>query len=133
MKLVVSFDIGDGCTYSCQCDTPIEYESSEQLLLDLEDMAERYISDTRMHKAKWENFAREYGAVSQVYSMTPKQREEWYTAHSEFSKTVGRLDYSCYRIENLFVTNFIEDDKFVAPKIYTLEEWFEAGISGDLG
>jgi hypothetical protein len=36
MKLVLNFSIGDGCTYFCDVTLPIEYESSEQAIVDLE-------------------------------------------------------------------------------------------------
>lgn len=36
MRLVVEYSIGDGCTYHCITTVPVEYESAEAFIVDLE-------------------------------------------------------------------------------------------------
>ena len=36
MKIVMTYDVSDGCTYSCEVTLPLEYDSPEQALLDFE-------------------------------------------------------------------------------------------------
>ena len=35
MRLILSYSVGDGCTYSCDIRLPFEYSSKEQAELDL--------------------------------------------------------------------------------------------------
>lgn len=36
MKIVMTYDVTDGCTYSCEVTLPLEYDSPEQAKLDFE-------------------------------------------------------------------------------------------------
>ncbi len=39
IRLVVTYSVGDGCTYSCEVVEPITYESAEHAIVDFEDQA----------------------------------------------------------------------------------------------
>lgn len=41
MRLVLTYSIGDGCTYHCDEVLPVEYESGEALLVDFEAAARK--------------------------------------------------------------------------------------------
>jgi hypothetical protein len=132
MRLVVSYSEGDGCTYSCQCDVPVEYESAEQLLVDIEDAANRYLAVDAAYYAAWQEFDGKRGSFSDIGSLKPKQREEWQTAYLKFCDEHKRPDPDDFRIKQLRVNHFIEGRNFYAPAIYTVDEWFEAAECGDL-
>ena len=46
MQLVLQYGDGDGCTFSCTCTHPIEYESAEKALVDFETILNDAISTT---------------------------------------------------------------------------------------
>jgi hypothetical protein len=39
MKLVVTWTISDGCTYSCDMTQPVEYDSPEAFIIEFEEKA----------------------------------------------------------------------------------------------
>jgi hypothetical protein len=41
MKIVMHYNEGDGCTYSCDVNLPFDYDSPEQALVDFEDLFHR--------------------------------------------------------------------------------------------
>lgn len=43
MRLVIEYSEGDGYTYCCTNTFPVEYESAEQLLVDIEDTVKAWI------------------------------------------------------------------------------------------
>jgi hypothetical protein len=44
MRLVVTYEVGDGCTYSCTRTLPIEYKSVDDLLIDLDDHCKKLLA-----------------------------------------------------------------------------------------
>ena len=84
MKIVVTYSIGDGCTWSADSVIPVEYESEEALLVDLEEAANAYLSKKPMDR----------------------------DSETKLSGT------------NIFIDHLIENGKYYAPSIRTLEQWF---------
>ena len=93
MRLIVSYTEGDGCTYSCQRDIPVVYDSAEQLTVDIEEVANRIIRG--------------------------EHREDYFTGTSFNGHTI-------------YVNHFVEQGKYFAPNIYTVDEWFTAADRGEL-
>lgn len=47
MKFVVKYDYSDGCSYSFPIVEPVEYESAEALIVDLEEAAWEFFNDQK--------------------------------------------------------------------------------------
>ena len=45
-QLVLTYSVGDGCTFSCDCTLPFEYESAEAAYLDFEILFKAARDDT---------------------------------------------------------------------------------------
>lgn len=131
MRLIVSYSHGDGFTYSCQSDIPVEYESAEQLLVDIEDAVVRYLAAINEHHERRQEFEREHGRVGDIINDS-KKRGEWFEKWSVFYEANKTPDERDYQIARLWTSHFIDDGKFIAPNIYTVDEWFAAGERGDL-
>lgn len=86
MRLVIKYQDTDGCTFWCTNTFPVEYESAERLLVDIEhNVLEWKISEYDSEKS---------------------------------TMMIGTLE--------LYLGHFLEDDDFVPPSIYTVDEWFKA-------
>lgn len=120
MRLVIHYTVGDGYTYSCDITTPVVYESAEKFLVDLEEAV----------------LARQAGVA--------KGNEIWYAFMQATREKIG-YDVDAWKIEcvkvreekdrlegnplfcgftDVFLDRFLEDGKFYAPEIYTVDEWF---------
>jgi hypothetical protein len=49
-RLVITFWIGDGCTYSSEITVPLEYESPEAFLVNFADWAAECINQAKVNK-----------------------------------------------------------------------------------
>ena len=130
MKLVVNYSVGDGFTYCCQCDVPVEYESAEQLLVDIEDAVTRLLAARKNQRDRQLAFDEEHGSFAG--NRPGKQRDEWFVKYKAFYADNPFPDDRDYMVGGLFTSHFIEDGKFFAPTIYTVDEWFAAGARGEL-
>jgi len=126
MKLVVSYSVGDGYTYSCQSDVPVEYESAEQLLVDIEDAATRLLAARKHQRDSHLAFEEKHGTFTG--SCFGKKHDEWFAKYKAFYADNPFPDERDYMVGGLFTSHFIEDEKFYAPIIYTVDEWFAARV-----
>lgn len=123
MRLVVSYVSGDG--YECSCDEnlPFEYESAERLLVDLEDLANKFKAFDAEKQAAWQAFRDKHDRRTNP--------EEWLKEHEALSLKYSH-DTAPWTLKSgdveLYVRNFIRDhdNQFEAPQIYTVDEWFAA-------
>lgn len=99
MKLVVTFTAGDGCTYSCEVDCPVEYESEEALAVHLEEHCKAWAAKYLMGAPEGVNLG------------------DWWIEREKADRFPGT---------NLFASELLFDKEYVAPEIRTLEAWFEA-------
>ncbi len=128
VKLIVEYDIGDGCTYHCTETKAIEYPSAEQLLVDIEDMANQYLEARKklyspevqgQRNAEWQAMAK-----SNTFTVENIQ------AHRE--KYELKHPYLQYNGYELSIEPFINNDndkreyRYCPPEIYTVDEWFAA-------
>ena len=63
MKLILEYDIGDGCTYGCTETVPINYESAEALIVDFEEKC-------KAAKKEWEFPTGTYRYVFEIGGQT---------------------------------------------------------------
>jgi hypothetical protein len=118
MKLVVSFSSGDGCTYNCDVDIPVEWESPESLIVALENHCNIWLGSGR--------------SVREAWKARPINREEfkaWYPGWSE--RDLFHRNNEVLPGTKLCASDFILHDAFCVPddlRIVTLEEWWEAGV-----
>jgi len=61
MKLVMCYTVSDGCTYSNNITTPIEYKSEEDLLCDFADALKKAI---KMNKSFFKFLNQEYNVFN---------------------------------------------------------------------
>lgn len=113
MKLVVMYESTDGYTYSCINTIPMEYESAEALLVDLEQKANEYIADMKAYS---------------LIGAKCKTIQEKVEAYTNTPYPIGNK----YMVGGLMATPFVYEDKFVAPQIYTVDEWFSAWSNGEV-
>lgn len=81
MKLVVTYCEGDRYTYSCDCTVPIEYESGEAFLVDLEEHCKKYIKGLRNHLDMFKDtgiYASKLIESGVYYAPTVRTLEEWW-------------------------------------------------------
>lgn len=82
-KIVMSYSEGDGCTYSCQNDVPFWYESTEQALVDFENLIKSGGEEFKFAGMDFYRFTfvelsecgKEYVNLPNFYTM-----DEWFTA-----------------------------------------------------
>lgn len=48
-RLILEYEVSDGCTYSCYCTAKFLYKSKDDLLIDLEIFADEYILKVLEH------------------------------------------------------------------------------------
>lgn len=108
MRLVIEYSEGDGYTYCCTNTFPIEYESAEQLLVDIEHACAEYLRREKERQDSRPDIAPGNAADFQ----------EWVEKYPYIQPEM--------RIGNriLWLTHFLEGDVFVPPYVYTVDEWF---------
>lgn len=125
MRLVMIYNVGDDCTYSCEIIKPIEYESKEKAILDFgSKLLEVQENFNKYSKADdlWQN---RYNSISsaekkmKVYKERPERPTESFSFggqtfyKSEFVKSRYDSDSSDYK-------EYINE-----PEFKTLDEWFK--------
>ena len=82
MKLVVRYNVSDGCTFSCDITQPIEYDSAEALIVAFEEAIKEGIQEFEIGKHTFNacDFICESGSYSlpDIYTL-----EEWFAIFSE--------------------------------------------------
>lgn len=79
MKLVVTYMHGDGYTWWADETVPIEYESEEHLLCDLEEFVESYLSGSNCNEFKnTEICASDLIENGKYYAPTVRTLEQWW-------------------------------------------------------
>lgn len=113
MRLILEYSEGDGYTYCCTNTFPIEYDSAEQLLVDIEHACAEYLL-----KEKEKEDSRPEHNTKGDFKYLEKMRS-WMEKYPYVQPEM--------RIGNriLWLTHFIENGVFVPPYIYTIDEWFE--------
>lgn len=115
MRLVIEYSEGDGHTYCCTNTFPIEYESAEQLLVDIEHACAEYLL-----KEKEKDETRPEPKHKQTDEQYLEKMTAWMAKYPYVQPEMrvgGRI---------LWLTHFIENGVFVPPYIYTIDEWFNA-------
>ena len=97
MKLVVVYWVGDGCTYSAEITQPIEYESIDAFLINLDDDIKAGLAKRNEEKSSWSS--------NGIFKVKGK---EWEFEHSDFQERNNDGSWGIY-----------------LPEVYTLEDWFE--------
>jgi len=100
MKLVVSYHVGDGYTYSCDVTTPLEYESAEAFIVHFEDKLKEYLTkcDEEYTPSEFTLAGIEFSATDHIWNQRQEKRK------SDKVEYVRHIDL---------------------PTVETLEEWFE--------
>lgn len=81
MKLIIEHQYGDGCTYEHTDTIPIEYESSEQLICDMEEWAKKENNSKTLYCHGWGGFGIEPNTIlrkAQYMSIDIYTLEEWF-------------------------------------------------------
>lgn len=124
MRLIVTYTVGDGCTYSCDQVVPFECESAEQLLLDIEAKVTFALDYLVRQQAAWNKFH----ATWEMPPTGTKKFEEWWEAREVISQSFPYLSEEQTIItvghSRLYTEHFIENGVFYAPTIMTVDEWF---------
>ena len=122
MRLIIKYYEGDGYTYSCETIVPIEYDSAEQLLIDMETMVNTVIEYDNNVSEAWSNFNIKWNAKNR------KPEAEFIEAYTSLSAKFSILNRPCRDFGGINlginVDSLIENGKFIAPDIYTVDEWF---------
>ena len=100
--------------------------------MDLEDAVNRYLAAQQTQRDRQAAFEREHGSFRDVSGQKEAKRNEWFEKYRAFYETNQAPNEKEYQIGRLWISHFIEDGKFVAPNIYTVDEWFAAAERGDL-
>lgn len=146
MRLVMIFATGDGYEFSGQETLPVEYESAEKLLCDIEDAARKYQTE---EKRQWEaltalqeeydydNLIRESGRIRLRKRPRPEDEEinrrltEYFDRHQALFKKNKAQEYRTLKLSpriELDVSAFIDSQgNFNPPEIVTVDEWYERG------
>jgi len=118
MKLVLTYDISDHCTYSYPNHIPFEYESKEKAEYDLYEEWQRIGRELVMY-SKWE----------EKCPSTSSKQEKW-KAWDKMKPNVN-LNIKLGTIKELDVNDFTiyqslsnKPREYNEPKIMTLDEWF---------
>ena len=99
MKLVMEYEMTDGCTYSCKNAVPIEYESEEALIEYIDDLCKKFVSFTDF---KERNIA---------FKDVPKNLHPYnFQDNNDLSSSSAVIS-------------------FIVPEIYTLEDWWARNIT----
>lgn len=115
MKLVVSWQDTDDCTYSCDVHQPVEYESAEALAVHLEEFCKDFIVRRKAHL--------ESSPYRNGRHFWPGDSPEW----KAWVKACGEFDSNPqFAGVGLYADCFIQDGKYVAPDIRALDGWWEA-------
>lgn len=120
MRLIVSYTDTDGYTYSCQNTVPVEYESAEQLLLDISLWVSLYLEQCQQRHAAWAAFDKKWRGKATV-------KDEYWEEHSKISDSFS-INAPIMKIggAELYLNHFIENEKFYPPCIQTVDEWFKS-------
>jgi|SRR5476651_1982516 len=126
MKLVVCFSTGDGYTYSCDHVMPVEYDSAEQLLVDIEAEVMRAVRAQQDLLDCYSEYDQAEKTFRNKRGVTVEQISEW-----RFNNRVPKFDTEV----NLFgqhwnFTHFYSSElkKVYEIDICTLDEWFTQNL-----
>lgn len=149
MRLVIINSEGDGCTFGFDAVIPFAYESAEQLLVDMENMAIAQIEAYNFGQSKARENYDWFTSVNErndkhVKGQKKKTEAEINAAAQDFmneymarSQEVRDIsdptkfvlisdDGHKIQISQFVDTQYPDDEKmvFVAPTIITVDEWF---------
>lgn len=120
IKLVISFEDGDGCTYSCTKHVPILYESGEAFLVEFEEVC-------KAKEAEWKEY------VERNSKLTREQRLERIRNHvvdifDEEIKFAGANFGSWHQFfsDKMDGNYRVISREYHAPEVQTLDEWFDS-------
>ena len=125
MRIVMKYQVGDGCTYSCDVVKPIEYVSVEQARLDfgskileVQEKIQKYQKDY----SQWEN---RYNSLSS----SEKKMEAW-KDRPESPSSVFHFGGRSFEYGTFFESSYNEkkdkyDETYVEPTFITVDEWFK--------
>ena len=114
MKLVVSWNAGDGYTCSFDMHVAVEYESAEDLAVDLEEHCKAW----KVRQIKWQARARDWN----LWRYDEEYRREWITARDTMENSAE------FKTTSLIAESFFEDGVYYAPMIRTLDEWWDSQV-----
>jgi lysyl-tRNA synthetase class I len=126
MKLVVCFSTGDGYTYSADHVMPVESESEEQLLIDIEAEVMRAVNE---HQTLLDRYAENEKAEKQFRSkkgVTTEQVLEW-QRHNRLPNFDTAVNLFGHKWD---LTHFYssESNQMYNISIQTLEAWFTENL-----
>jgi len=128
-KLVVSYTHGDGCTFSCDENVPVEYESAEQLTVDIETAALEFLRNDAARSLEMEA----HGRCPEKQELRTKWFEDYRVMHARWKKIDEEFELlNALAKIRIHVIRFVDGGVFEAPTIRTLDEWFDAGLYGEL-
>lgn len=126
MKLVLTFSIGDEFSSSDHV-MPIEYESAEQLLVDLENEILKVANSISEYYKQREIWSKRYDVFKhRELRLSEKEREKWYEDNPRPDYVRGVLnflDYDMWSIGDFY--DFDNQQVYDIFEILTLDEWFE--------
>jgi hypothetical protein len=122
MKLIVCFSTGDGYTYSSNHVIPVECESPEQLLVDIESEIMRAVVANKEMRDCYATNEKAEKAFSKKRGVTTEQVFEW-RRHNPIPK----FDTDVHLFEREWDVNHFyssEMQQVYDIDISTLDEWF---------
>jgi hypothetical protein len=126
MKLVVCFSTGDGYTYSTNHVLPIEYDSEEQLLVDIEVEVMRAVNEYQALRKRYAEHEKAEKAFRSKKGVTTEQVMEWQRHHRlpNFDTSVNLFG------EQWDVSHFYSSEAktMYDLDICTIEQWFERNV-----
>ena len=82
-QLVLIYEVGDGCTFSCTIIVPIKYESAEQLAVDLEQFCKSEEDFITISGTTFESY--DFCDEGVYYAPIIYTVDEWFAAHDRES------------------------------------------------
>jgi hypothetical protein len=116
IKLVVSYSIGDGFEFSGTDHTPVEYESAEALLVDIEEHVKKYMAVQKELS--------DFCHALDIHKITPEQSAKINELQLALNQK-GFIKHTALHPEMFIEPEIGGKMIFEAPQIRTLEEWFD--------
>lgn len=113
-KIVISYNVSDGCTYSCQVTEAVSYESVEAVYVELFEAVKKCLTEPDVWKAHSSiSFNGKPFELGDFYEMLEKGSEKHFHGSPEMIYNPHTKRY--YLIS--------------MPEIQTLEDWFNSNLT----
>ena len=125
MRLVMIYNVGDDCTYSCEVIRPIEYESKEKAILDFGSKlleVQELFNKYEKERAVWQN---RYDSISFAEKKMKVFHERPESPSGSFSFGGQNFNKSDFFSSNYNSDTEEYEESVNEPDFKTLDEWFK--------